>query len=184
MDVWSRKITGWSVELCEDGKIGADLMAALCKKYGIENLILHSDNGGPMKCGTMLATLQWLGVAPSFSRPGVSNDNPFSESLFKTMKYRPAYPSEFKTIEEARAWVAHFVSWYNTEHHHSGIRYVTPQERHSGADIVILEKRKETYRLAQMKRPDRWSRGTRNWNQITEVVLNRTIETVEMKKCA
>lgn len=184
MDIWSRKITGWCVESCEDGKISADLMRSLCEKYGIGNLILHSDNGGPMKCGTMLSTLQWLGVAPSFSRPGVSNDNPFSESIFKTMKYRPAYPKEFTTIEEARTWVEHFVRWYNTEHHHSGIRHVTPEQRHSGADVAILEQRRETYRLAKMKRPDRWSRGTRNWNQITEVVLNKKTEVIEVKKCA
>jgi transposase InsO family protein len=184
MDVWSRKITGWSVEPCEDGKISADLMTTLCAKYGIKNLRLHSDNGGPMKCGTMLTTLQWLGVAPSFSRPGVSNDNPFSESLFKTMKYRSAYPKEFATIEDARIWVEHFVAWYNTEHHHSGIRYVTPQERHSGDDVAILGRRKETYRLAQMKRPDRWSNGTRNWNHITEVTLNRKTEVSDVRKCA
>lgn len=184
MDIWSRKITGWTVELCEDGKISSDLMKTLCDRDGIKDLHLHSDNGGPMKCGTMLATLQWLGITPSFSRPSVSNDNPFSESLFKTMKYRPAYPKEFKTIEDARIWVNHFVEWYNTEHHHSGIRYVTPDERHSGADIIILEQRKETYRFAQMRRPERWSKSTRNWNQIKEVTLNRKKTMDEEKKCA
>ena len=99
MDVWSRMIVGWSVEHIEDGDIAAQRVAELRRRHGAEGVYLHSDNGGPMKSGTMLATLQGLGVIPSFSRPSVSNDNPYSESLFKTMKYRPAYPKEFASIE-------------------------------------------------------------------------------------
>ena len=102
-------------------------------------LILHSDNGSPMKGATMLATLEKLGVMPSFSRPSVSNDNPYSESLFKTLKYHPGFPEKpFDTIEEARRWVARFQYWYNEIHRHSALKFVTPGQRHRGEDIKIL----------------------------------------------
>jgi putative transposase len=133
---------------------------------------LHSDNGSPMKSATMLATLQNLGVAPSFSRPQVSNDNPYSESLFRTLKYNAGYSKSFKTIEEAREWISKFVNWYKNEHRHSKIKYVTPMQRHTGEDKEILEKRKKTYKEARMKNPNRWSRGIRNWDHIDTVYLN------------
>ncbi len=121
----------------------------------------------------MLATLQRLGVVPSFSRPGVSNDNPFSESLFRTLKYRPEYPSRpFGTEQDAQKWVDAFVHWYNTEHLHSEIRFVTPDDRHYGQDIVKLRKRKNVYEQARNKHPERWARQTRNWNRIEIVRLN------------
>ena len=134
---------------------------------------MHSDNGSPMKGATLLATLERLGVTTSFSRPSVSHDNSYSESLFKTMKYRPAYPSgPFTAIEAARDWVAVFVRWYNTKHQHSAIRFVTPDDRHSRRDIEILECRKTVYEQARARNPERWRRNTRNWNPIKEVVLN------------
>jgi transposase InsO family protein len=114
-----------------------------------KGLVLHSDNGSPMKGSTMLATLQRLGVVPSFSRPHVSDDNPFSEALFRTLKYCPQYPTGgFATIEAARTWVSEFVTWYNTVHLHSGIRFVTPDDRHFGRESAILATRKETYEAA------------------------------------
>ena len=126
-----------------------------------------------MKGATMLATLQRLGVVPSFSRPRVSDDNPYSESLFKTLKYCPEYPSKpFTSNEAASKWVAEFVDWYNNEHLHSGIKFVTPASRHEGRDNDILAKRKEIYEQAKIKNPNRWSRGIRNWNKIEEVFLN------------
>jgi len=184
MDIWSRKIVGWTVEEYEDGEIASAVISRLCKEYGILSIYLHADNGGPMKCGTMLATLQNLGVVPSFSRARVSNDNPFSESLFKTMKYVPAYPKEFKSINDAREWVESFVNWYNTEHHHSGIKFVTPEERHNCKDILKLQKRKETYMVARNMNPKRWSGKIRNWDHIGEVVLNKKIEKIKFKKIA
>lgn len=184
MDIWSRKITGWTVELNEDGARAATLMREICGNKQNQNITLHSDNGAPMKCATMLATLQWLGVAPSFSRPQVSNDNPFSESLFKTIKYCPAYPKEFSSIEEAREWVATFVHAYNTQHRHSGIKYVTPEQRHNKEDVDILERRTATYRLAKEAHPERWSGKTRNWNHIKEVGINQKTEQAEGKKIA
>ena len=138
-----------------------------------DGLVLHSDNGGPMKGSTMLATLQRLGVVPSFSRPHVSDDNPYSEALFRTLKYRPEYPSEaFSSLEHAREWTTSFVTWYNTEHRHSAIRFVTPDERHEGRDKVILAKRHRVYQLAREKHPERWSGKTRCWEPVETVTLN------------
>lgn len=175
MDVYSRLIVGWSVEEVESADHSATLITRACKEQGITegSLTLHSDNGGPMKGATMLSTLQRLQVMPSFSRPTVSDDNPFSESLFKTLKYRPSYPDgAFASIEEAREWVRRFVTWYNTEHLHSGIRFVTPKSRHDGQDAEILKNRHAVYEKAKLAHPLRWSRQTRNWSVIGEVRLN------------
>jgi putative transposase len=126
-----------------------------------------------MRGSTMIATLQWLGVIPSFSRPHVSNDNPYSESLFRTLKYTPGYPSlPFAGLEAARRWMSRFVDWYNSEHHHSGIRYVTPNERHFGNEAAILDRRHALYQRARKQHPERWSRNTRNWTPVGTVVLN------------
>jgi len=138
-----------------------------------DKLILHSDNGGPMKGATMLATLQWLGIVPSFSRPKVSDDNAYSEALFRTLKYRPEYPSvPFQSLQESRSWMVEFERWYNHEHRHSGIKFVSPASRHFGDDEAILLRRKKAYEEARRKNPRRWSRGIRNWDRITEVRLN------------
>jgi len=121
----------------------------------------------------MKATMEQLGVTASFSRPRVSNDNPFSEALFRTCKYRPEWPPRgFATIEAARAWVQEFVTWYNIEHRHSAIRFVTPDARHRGEDRALLERRHRVYQSARAERPDRWSRHTRNWTPIDTVWLN------------
>ena len=126
-----------------------------------------------MKGSTMLATLQRLGVVPSFSRPHVSDDNPYSEALFRTLKYRPEYPSEaFSSLEHAREWLNSFVTWYNTTHRHRAIRFVTPDERHTGRDKAILAMRHRVYRLAREKNPERWSGKTRCWEPVETVTLN------------
>ena len=126
-----------------------------------------------MKGATMLATLQWLGIVPSFSRPSVKDDNAYSEALFRTLKYRPSYPSApFESLESARRWVEEFVQWYNFEHRHSGIRFLTPASRHYGEEESILEKRREVYEEARKANPIRWAKGIRNWERITEVRLN------------
>ena len=175
MDVYSRFIVGWVVEEIESAEHSARLIARACGEQGVleDTLTLHADNGGPMKGATMLSTLQKLHVAPSFSRPSVSDDNPFSESLFKTLKFRPSYPDgAFASLDEAREWVCRFVEWYNTEHLHSGIRFVTPKSRHEGKDVEILRHRHEVYTQAKLANPLRWSRQTRNWSVIEEVRLN------------
>lgn len=180
MDVWSRKIVGWGIHETQTPDIASVMITEICSRLNIKSINLHSDNGGPMKGATMLATMQNLGVIPSFSRPSVSNDNPYSESLFKTMKYKVTYPGYFSDIDSAKIWVSYFIIWYNEEHQgrptrlpwHSGIKYVTPEERHSGQDKIILASRNQTYLIAKKKHPERWAGNTRNWNWIENVVLN------------
>ena len=175
MDIYSRKIVGWQVYEEESSTLAGELMTDICQREGIlpDQVILHSDNGGPMKGATMLATLQELGVVPSFSRPSVSNDNPYSESLFRTLKYIPEYPDRpFVDLLAARTWVQGFVSWYNHEHLHSAINFVTPDQRHQGLDRQILAKRKQVYEQAKSNHPERWSGETRNWEPVEEVYLN------------
>lgn len=175
LDIWSRKVVGWRIEHVESMDYSSELIRSICDELGVDpdGLVLHSDNGGPMKGSTMLATMQTLGIVPSFSRPRVSNDNPYSESIFRTLKGRPWYPNRpFASIEEARAWVSAFVDWYNGEHLHSTIGFVTPNERHEGRDIAILAARREVYENARKRHPERWSRGTRNWDRVAQVKLN------------
>jgi len=143
LDVWSRKIVAWEVHDREDDALSSQVIVKTAQSLGIDlaGLVLHSDNGGPMRGATMVTTLERLGILPSFSRPSVSDDNPYSEALFRTLKYWPEYPSRpFEGIEEARRWVEAFVRWYNTVHRHSAIRYVTPAERHTGAERRELER--------------------------------------------
>jgi transposase InsO family protein len=185
MDIYSRMIVGWEIYEYESSDLSAALIAYSTNAHGVrrDQLTLHADNGGPMKGATMLSTLQKLGVIPSFSRPSVSDDNPFSESLFKTLKYRPSYPDgAFASLIEARTWVAKFVEWYNTKHLHSEIRYVTPECRHYGRDQEVLIQRTSIYETAKQKNPLRWAGKTRKWTQIKEVQLNPTREMRETLK--
>jgi len=175
IDIFSRKIVGYEVYESESSEYAADVANAAhqSENIGGKEIILHSDNGSPMKGATMLAMLQKLGVVPSFSRPSVSNDNPFSESMFKTLKYCPKFPSDpFDSLKSAREWVHLFVGWYNNEHCHSGIKFVTPSSRHRGLEQSILKNRKEVYTRAKTRNPSRWSRNIRNWDRIEEVYLN------------
>lgn len=176
MDIYSRKIVGWEIYETESSEQAAVVLrkAKMAEAISATHpLVLHSDNGSPMKGATMLATMQKLGVVPSFSRPSVSNDNAFSESLFKTLKYVPEYPTKpFERIDDARQWVDRFVQWYNHEHQHSSIKYVTPAQRHDGRDIEILEHRKAVYETARNANPQRWSGNTRNWDHEAGVELN------------
>lgn len=176
VDVFSRKIVGWSVEAEESQDLAVDMIDQATRRERMpeDGLVLHADNGGPMKGSTMLATLQRLGIVASFSRPNVSDDNAFIEALFRTLKYRPAYPRKpFESIEAARRWVEDFVCWYNDEHLHSGIKYVTPSDRHAGRDDAILAGRTKVYRAARKATPRRWTGRTRNWTPVGAVHLNR-----------
>ena len=175
VDIFSRKIVGWAVHEVEDSDLASALIRESAFREGIYpgQLVLHSDNGGPMKGASMLATLQWLGIVPSFSHPQVSDDNPYSEALFRTVKYRPGYPEEpFESIDDARQWVGSFVRWYNDEHRNSAIRFVTPSQKHSREEIEVLRNRKEVYRQAREQNQSRWAGATRNWEPIKEVALN------------
>jgi transposase InsO family protein len=175
IDIFSRKVVGWQVYENESSALAAEVMRDICAREHIppNQVVLHSDNGSPMKGATMLAMLQALGVMPSFSRPAVSNDNPFAESFFKTLKYSPAYPRHpFKDLLAARNWVSTFMHWNNEEHRHSAIQFVTPAERHAGLDAALLTRRIDVYEAAKAANPNRWSGATRNWTRTAIVHLN------------
>ena len=145
----------------------------ISEKIKGEPLVLHSDNGSPMKAATFLGLLENLGIQGSFSRPRVSNDNPYSEAIFRTLKYRSNFPHKgFSSLQEARQWAQQFVHWYNEIHLHSGLNFVTPVQCHTGAHVIILEKRKDVYEAAKEKHPERWARATRNWTPQKAVALN------------
>ncbi len=192
MDVYSRFIVGWEVHLNETAEHASVLINKTCMKHKVrkKQLVLHSDNGSPMKGATMLSTLQKLGIMPSFSRPSVSDDNPYSEAMFRTLKYSPAYPSKpFTSLDEARKWVLSFTTWYNNEHCHSGIKFVTPAQRHSGEDKAVLQQRNAAYEAAKAAHPARWKgRKIRNWEHENEVWLNppkeKTAEQESLKQVA
>jgi len=178
IDVWSRKVVAWDVADREEAQIAADLVSRACLRERISKgrpqpLILHADNGNAMRAATLESRLEELGVLRSFSRPRVSNDNPYSESLFHTLKYRPDYPRRpFQSMEEACSWVAAFAGWYNDQHRHSGIRFVTPSQRHSGEAIEICRHRARVYELARQHHPLRWTGTTRCWHQPEVVWIN------------
>ena len=175
IDIWSRKVVAWEVHSDESMDLAAALAdkAAAAENITPGSLVWHSDNGGPMKGATMLATLQRLGIAASFSRPHVSDDNAICEALFRTLKYRPGYPRKpFDSLDAARAWVAGFVDGYNNEHLHSAIRYVTPNDRHERRDNAILAKRRVVYSAAKQSTPRRWTGDIRNWTPVGNVTLN------------
>ena len=175
VDIFSRKVVGWQVFDCESAEKAAALLEDICRRQGISanQVTVHSDNGSPMKGETMLATMQRLGVAHSRSRPAVSNDNPYSESLFKTLKYRPQFPLKpFADLMQARRWVTELVHGYNEEHRHSAISFVTPAQRHVQGDAALLQARAAVYEKARQNHPQRWSSKTRNWTFIDTVHLN------------
>jgi transposase InsO family protein len=182
VDLYSRKIVGWEVYESESATHAAEVVcrAVLAERCIDHPLVLHADNGSPMKGETLLATLYRLGIATSYSRPRTSNDNPYSEALFRTCKYCPASPAQgFASLEEVRAWMLGFVADYNTVHRHSGIRFVTPQQRHDGLDQAVLAQRQAVYEQARARHPERWSGALRNWQPITEVWLNPSAEVTE-----
>ncbi|AOA57108.1 IS3 family transposase [Acinetobacter larvae] len=174
-DIFSRKITGAEVHEVESGELAAELVhrTVLREQCYRQPLILHADNGAAMKSQTLQVKLTDLNISPSHSRPRVSNDNAYVESLFKTLKYVPYWPSSgFESLDQARVWVDGFIHWYNEEHRHSGISYVTPSQRHKGEDIGLLAQRSEVYRIAREAKPERWSKQIRNWHRKDVVMLN------------
>jgi transposase InsO family protein len=189
VDVWSRKVVAWDVAEVESAEIAADLVKRACLKeryrrpssFGSHQyhqpLILHADNGNAMRGATLESRLEEMGVLRSFSSPRVSSDNPYSESLFRTVKYRPDYPNRpFASKDEACEWVAAFVDWYNHRHRHTGIKFVTPHQRHSGTATAICQQRADIYEKARQVHPRRWSRSTLCWRQPEEVGINKPTE--------
>jgi transposase InsO family protein len=177
LDLFSRKIVGYEVHETDQAEHAAHLVRRTALAEGIHaralRPVLHGDNGPSVKGTTVLAMLHWLGIAPSHSRPRVSDDNAYAEALFRTAKYRPDFPATgFADLVEARQWAAAFVHWYNHEHRHSGIRYVTPAQRHAAEDRPVLAARHALYQQARHANPRRWSGPTRNWTPIGAVTLN------------
>jgi transposase InsO family protein len=177
VDLYSRKVVGFEVHDSDAAEHAARLVHRTALAEGIAQRehkpVLHGDNGATLKATSVLAMLHWLGVKPSYSRPRVSDDNAFVESLFRTAKYRPEFPAAgLEDLEQARQWASRFVHWYNGEHRHSGIRYVTPAQRHVGQDTVILQARHDLYTQAKERNPARWSGSTRNWTPVDIVTLN------------
>lgn len=179
IDIFSRKIIHAEAHERECNELSAGMIVKACQKENIKNepIVLHSDNGGPMKGATMLVTLERLGITPSNSRPHVSNDNAYSEALFRVLKYCPSFPDKpFLNIDELKNWLEKFADWYNNTHLHSGIKFVTPASRHQGLDKAILEQRQNVYAATKQKNPNRWSGQTRNWSYISTVYLNANEE--------
>ena len=177
LDLYSRKVVGFEVQDTDSADHAAHLARRTALAEGVHAMpvrpVLHGDNGATLKATTVLAMLHWLGIQSSYSRPRVSDDNAFAEALFRTAKYRPEFPGKgFADLEAARAWAVGFVHWYNHEHRHSGIRYVTPAQRHSGQDGHMLAERHALYQAARERNPRRWSRQTRDWTPIGAVTLN------------
>lgn len=177
VDLYSRKVVGHEVHEVENAEHAAHLVKRTALAEGVHTAmtkpVLHGDNGAALKATTVLAMLHWLGIAPSYSRPRVSNDNAFSESLFRTAKYRQGFPADgFVDLDVARKWAVDFVYWYNHDHRHSALRFVAPAQRHAGEDQVLLPARKALYEGARQHHPRRWSGATRNWSPIGPVTLN------------
>ena len=175
VDIWSRRIVAREVHDRECGQIAATMVERICQDNPRSGTLiwLHSDNGAPMKSAALLAMLHRLDIKASFSRPSVSNDNPYSEALFRTLKYRPNFPSRpFADLAAARAWLEQFADWYNTRHLHSAINFVTPDDRHFGRHQGILARRRSVYAAARRRHPERWSGVTRSWNPVRVVCLN------------
>ena len=177
------RAVGWEVHDSDHSDHAVHLVRRTALAEGIAALaakpVQHGDNGSTLKATTVLAMLNWLGVKPSYSRPRFSDDNAYAESLFRTAKYRPEFPAKgFIDLEAARTWAAGFVHWYNVEHRHSGIKYVSPAQRHEGQDQNILAARHTLYTQARALNPARWSGKTRNWSPIGPVTLNPERESV------
>lgn len=174
-DVYSRKLIANEVHEAESSQHASQLLHKACLREQTAGspLVLHSDNGSVMKGSDLLMAMQTLGVVPSYSRPRVSNDNAYAEALFRTAKYCPLWPEcPFDNVRQARQWVLRFADWYNEEHRHSALKYVTPGQRHRRQDRRLLQQRMQLYAQARKRNPQRWSAGPRNWHLPDEVYLN------------
>ncbi len=176
VDIFSRYVPGWYVTNGESGKSAEHLFRETFAKHGIQEgqLTVHADRGSPMTSKPLGFLLADLGLTKSHSRPHVSDDNPYSEAQFKTMKYRPEFPDRFGSLEDARAFCRTFFAWYNDEHRHSGIAMLTPADVHYGRAQRVVERRAEVLAGALAAHPERFVRGTtRTVSVPTEAWINR-----------
>jgi putative transposase len=156
-----RYVVGWLIAEVEAAELAEQLIAETCAKQGVQRtqLTIHADNGSPMTAKSVAILLTDLGVAKSHSRPHVSNDNPYSEAQFKTLKYRPDYPDRFGSLADARHWARSFFAWYNDQHHHSGLGLLTPTVVHTGRAETVRQKRQAVLRQAYQAHPERFTKG-------------------------
>jgi putative transposase len=161
LDVFSRYAPGWMIADRESATLAEELISATCEKQGIQpgQLVLHADRGSSMRSKPVALLLADLGVTKTHSRPYVSSDNPYSESQFKTMKYRPDFPERFGSIEDARAWARSFFNWYNHDHHHTALGLMTPATVHHGQARQVTEQRQQVLQVAYAVHPERFVRG-------------------------
>jgi putative transposase len=161
MDIFSRYVVGWLVAERESEALARELIDAACAKQGVGRgqLVLHADRGSPMVAGSVASLLDKLGVVKSHSRPHVSNDNPFSEAGFKTMKYHPTFPDHFDGIHHSRTFCGSYFLWYNEEHYHTGIALLTPATVHYGRTAIVLAERQTIMDAAYVAHPDRFVQG-------------------------
>jgi len=161
IDIYSRYVVGWMVASRETGSLAENLIDETCTRQRIDRnqLIIHSDRGSPMTSKTVAQLLAELGVTKSLSRPHVSNDNPYSESHFKTLKYRPGFPKRFGCIEDAKSFCKDFITWYNEDHYHSGIALMTPDMMHYGKAVACNAERQNVLTSAYIEHPERFVRG-------------------------
>jgi len=161
LDVFSRYSVGWLIAERESASLAQELIAATCVRQGIQpqQLTIHADRGSSMTSKPVALLMADLGVTKTHSRPHVSNDNPFSEAQFKTLKYRPDYPERFGCQADARSWAGEFFRWYNYEHHHSAIGLLTPADVHFGRAQAVLDQRQQVLQAAYQKNPERFVKG-------------------------
>ena len=173
LDIYDRSIVGWAIHETESVDYSKALFAATLLKHQAEGTAIHADNGHPMRGLTLMALFQLLSIKVSHNRPRTSNDNPYIESWFKTMKYQGSYPRSFATIDDAKEWMAVFVDWYNHEHLHSALDYVTPAQVRHGEAEAIFQQRNATMMKAKEAFPERWgTRQVKVWKAPHTVVLN------------
>jgi putative transposase len=161
LDIFSRYIVGWLLAEVESAELTEQLIAETCAKQGVqrEQLTIHADNGSAMIAKSVAVLMADLGVVKSHSRPHVSNDNPFSEAQFKTLKYRPDYPNRFGSLVDARGWARRFFTWYNDRHHHIGLGLLTPTDVHHGRAESVRQKRQLALQRAYQAHPERFVKG-------------------------
>lgn len=175
LDIFSRRVVGWTIATRESVGVARELIRRTCERERVDpgQLTLHADRGGPMIAGSLAELLLDLGIQKSHSRPRVSNDNPFIESAFKTLKYHPDYPQRFASLQAARAWCRAFFTWYNHQHYHSGIAYLRPADVHVGRHHEILERRQDVLDQAAATHPARFSRRPRPARPPSRAWINR-----------
>ena len=178
LDIYSRYATGWMVAQRETAGLAGHLVSETCLKHGVQPqvLTLHSDRGSPMTAKCTAQLLADLGITQSLGRPRVSNDNPYSEAHFKTIKYHPGFPGRFGSIEEAKDFCRGFFQWYNTEHRHGGIGLLTPEQVHFGRAPKVIENRRQVLAAAYVARPDRFVKGPPKAAELPdEIWINRAL---------